>query len=271
MIRLKFFTLISLSIFISDFSVAQVKSGKPFEIDFTREAIIFGVGSVASVAGFAILEKVKPLTIDEINSLNPEVVNSFDRDAIGPYQEDVASDVLLLSSYLLPATFLLHRQAKNDLLDLALIYSEVLLIQASINGIVKGSVLRTRPFVYDLQTSLEEKQTIDARISFFSGHTSMTAAISFFTARVFSAYVDDDAAKILIWSGAVILPAVTALSRVNNHWHFPSDVMVGYAVGAAIGYLIPELHRSKANGVSNLSIYPSINLNKPTLSLLLKF
>jgi len=271
LIRLKFFTLFLLVILLSDFSIAQIKSGKPFEIDFTREAIIFVAGSAASVTAFAILEKVKPLTIDEIIFLNPQNVNSFDRDAIGPYHEDVMGDILLFSSYFLPATFLLHGEAKNDFLDLALIYSEVLLIQASINGMVKGSVLRTRPFVYDSQTSLEEKQTIDARISFFSGHTSMTAAISFFTARVFSAYVEDDAAKILIWSGAVILPAVTAFSRVNNHWHFPTDVMVGYAVGAAIGYFIPELHKSKTNGISSLSIYPSINLNKPTLSLLLKF
>lgn len=271
MIRLKFFTSLLLLILLSNFSIAQVKNGKPFEIDFTREAIIFGAGSAASVAGFTILEKVKPLTIDEVISLNPQNVNSFDRDAIGPYQKDVTGDVLLISSYLLPATFLLYGQTKDDFLDLALIYSEVLLIQASINGIVKGSVLRTRPFVYDPNTPLEEKQTTDARISFFSGHTSMTAAISFFTARVFSAYLEDDAAKILIWSGAVILPAVTALSRVNNHWHFPTDVMVGYAVGAAIGYFIPEIHRSKTNGISSLSIYPSINLNKPMLSILLKF
>ena len=269
MIRLKFFTLIILSILISDFSVAQVKSGKPFEIDFAREAIIFGVGSAASVAGFAILEKVKPLTIDEIIYLNPQNVNSFDRDAIGPYHEDVMGDILLFSSYFLPATFLLHGEAKNDFLDLALIYSEVLLIQASINGIIKGSVLRTRPFVYDPQTPLEEKQTIDARISFFSGHTSMTAAISFFTAKVFTEYVDDNTAKILIWSGAFLLPAVTAISRVNTHWHFPTDVMAGYVVGALVGYFVPELHKTKVN--DNLSIYPSINLNKPMLSLQLKF
>lgn len=271
MIRLKFFTSILLLIFLSDFSIAQVKSGKPFEIDFARESIIFVAGSVASVAAFAILEKVKPLTIDEINSLNPEDVNSFDRDAIGPYKEDVAGDVLLYTSYLLPMSFLLNSQAKSDFLDLALMYSEVLLIQGSINGMVKGSVLRTRPFVYDPNTPTEEKTPTDARISFFSGHTSMTAAISFFTARVFSAYVEDDAEKILIWSGAVLLPVATAISRVNTHWHFPTDVMVGYAVGAAIGYFIPKLHKSKVNGSSNLSVYPSINLNKPKLGVLLKF
>lgn len=269
MIRLKFFISLLLVILLSNFSIAQIKSGKPFEIDFTRESIIFVAGSVASVAAFTVLEKVNPLTFDEINLLNPEDVNGFDRDAIGPYQEDVAGDVLLYTSYLLPASFLLNGQARNDFLDLVLMYGEVLLIQASINGIVKGTVQRTRPFVYDQETSLEKKQTTDARISFISGHTSMTAAISFFTARVFSAYVEDDAVKILIWSGAVILPAVTAFSRVNNHWHFPTDVMAGYVVGALVGYFIPELHKTKTN--ENLSIYPSINLNKPTLNVQLKF
>ncbi len=254
-----------------EITLSQIKFGKPFKIDFAREVIILGAGSAASVAGFAILEKIKPLTVDEINSLNPNDVNSFDRDAIGPQTEDYFGDAVLYTSYLIPLTFLTYGETKNDFLDLTLLYSEVLLIQASVNGIVKGAVQRTRPFVYDPETPLEDKITTDARISFFSGHTSMTAAISFFTANVFTTYIDDKTAKILIWCGAAILPAAVAFSRLNTHWHFPTDVMTGYAVGALIGYLIPELHKTKSNGNGNLSIYPSINMNRPVITALLKF
>ena len=97
----------------------------------------------------------------------------------------------------------------------------------------------------------------------------MTAAISFFSARVLNEYVEDKTARILIWTGAVLLPAATAISRVNTHWHFPTDVMAGYAVGAFVGYLIPELHNTKLG--ETVSIFPLINVNKPAISIQVKF
>ena len=39
------------------------------------------------------------------------------------------------------------------------------------------------------------------------------------------------------------MPAVTAWARVGAGKHFASDVIVGYLTGAAIGYLVPELHK----------------------------
>jgi len=267
---LKFFSFIFLLTLISgDLSYSQIKGSKPFNLDFNREVLIIGTGSVAAVTAFAILENIKPFTPEEISLLDPADVNGFDRGAIGPFTEDRAGDVLLYTSYLLPISFLAYGETKNDFLDLALIYGEVLLMQASINGIVKGTVQRTRPFAYDDESPISEKTSTDTRISFFSGHTSMSAAISFFTAKVFTEYIEDNTAKILIWSGAVILPAATALMRINSHWHFPSDVMVGYAVGALVGYLIPELHKTKV--MDSLSIYTSINLNKPMLSVQIIF
>ena len=266
----KIFSFFILLLFIAaDFSLSQIKNSKPFNLDFNREALIIGAGAIAAVTALAILENIEPLTSEEIYLLNPADVNSFDRGAIGPFTEDYTGDVLLYTSYLLPVSFLVYKETKNDFLDLALIYGEVILTQASINGIVKGTVKRTRPFVYDGETPMNEKTSTAARISFFSGHTSMTAAISFFSARVLNEYVEDNTARILIWTGAVLLPAATAISRVNTHWHFPTDVMAGYAVGAFVGYLIPELHNTKLG--ETVSIFPLINVNKPAISIQVKF
>ena len=266
----KVFVTVFLFVFIfSDFSSGQVKNFKPFNINFTREAIIFGTGAAAAVAAFAVLDNVEPFTPQEISLLDPAEVNGFDRGAIGTFTEDHAGDILLYTTYLLPLTFLTYGETKNDFLDLTLMYSEILLIQASINGIVKGTVKRTRPFVYDDQTPIDEKTSKDARISFFSGHTSMTAAVSFFTAKVFTEYIEDNTAKILIWSGAALIPAVTAISRVNTHWHFPTDAMMGYAVGAFVGFIIPELHRTRVS--DSISIYPMLNINRPTLTVQITF
>jgi membrane-associated phospholipid phosphatase len=265
----KVFLLVLLLSGFFDFSFGQVKNIKPFNINFTRETIIFGTGAVGAVAAFAILNNVEPLTPQEISLLDPADINGFDRGAIGPFTEDHTGDIILYTAYLLPLTFLTYSETKNDLLDLTLMYGEILLIQASINGIVKGSVMRTRPFVYDDQTPIEEKTSKDARISFFSGHTSMTATVSFFTAKVFTEYIEDNTAKILIWSGAVLLPAVTAISRVNTHWHFPTDVLMGYAVGAFVGFIIPEMHKTKVS--DSVSIYPMLNINRPALTVQIKF
>ena len=254
---------------ITSLNFGQSDNLKPFNLNFTREAILLGTGAAAGVTAFVILENIQPLTPQEINLLDPADVNGFDRGAIGPFKDDNVGDALLYGSYLLPLTFLAYEETNRDFLELALMYGEVLLIQGSINGIVKGTVLRTRPYVYDENSPFDETTNTKARVSFFSGHTSITSAITFFTAKVFTEYIGNNTTKIIIWSAAALIPAVTAISRVNTHWHFPTDVIVGYAFGALVGYFIPELHKNRLN--ESVSVNPSFNFDKPSLSILIKF
>lgn len=265
----KSFILISILLICPDLLFGQINRTKPFNIDFTREAILIGSGTVTGLTAFFILENANPLTDEEINSLNPSDVNGFDRGAFGPFTEDNFGDALLYGSYLLPLTFLAYENSNEDFWELALMYGEVLLIQGSINGIVKGVVLRTRPYVYDAGTSLDEKTTTRARISFFSGHTAGTSAVTFFTAKVFTEYIENETVDIIIWTTAALIPAITAYSRVHNHWHFPTDVMAGYALGALVGYFIPELHKSKIG--ESVSITPSLNPGMSMLNLQIRF
>jgi len=74
---------------------------------------------------------------------------------------------------------------------------------------------------------------------------------------------------VLIWSAAVLIPAVTGFSRVNTHNHFPTDVIVGYIVGAAIGYLIPVIHKVENN--SSESVMPEQFIHKPMLGFQISF
>jgi membrane-associated phospholipid phosphatase len=256
-------------IILTSFNFGQSSNSKPFSLDFTREAVILGTGAAVGITSLILVNNIEPLTPQEINLLNPADVNGFDRGAIGPYKEDHVGDVLLYTSFLIPTTFLLNEKMNKDFFDLALMYGEVLVVAGSVNELLKGTVQRTRPFVYDVNTNLSDKTTKDARTSFFSGHTTATAAISFFTAKVFSEYLTDNTAKILIWCGAAIYPAVTAFMRVDNHWHFPTDVMVGYAFGALVGYFIPELHKNKND--DNVSLNTSLAFGRPLLSIQIKF
>ena len=62
--------------------------------------------------------------------------------------------------------------------------------------------------------------------------------------------------KWLVWTGAAIIPATVGVLRVEAGNHFLSDVLLGYAMGAASGILIPELHKKK---YENLSFTPVLD------------
>jgi len=262
--------LLVLSVLLSlNFSFSQNTGEGPFELNTGKEAAIIGVGAVVGLTALIVVLNNDKLTEDGINSFKPEDVNKFDRIAIGPYQEDVLGDVLLYGSYMLSLTFLAHDETREDFGTLTLMYGEVVLLNAGINALVKGLTTRNRPFVYDENSPLEEKYKLDARHSFYSGHTSFTASNSFFTARVFTEYLTDNTAKTLIWTAAALIPAVTGLSRINTHNHFPTDVIVGYIVGAAIGYLIPELH--KYENENNISAAPQEFIHRPIFGFQISF
>jgi membrane-associated phospholipid phosphatase len=92
---------------------------------------------------------------------------------------------------------------------------------------------------------MHHKTRRDARFSFFSGHTSLTAALCFTTAKVFSDYSDIPTHEALVWTGAALFPIATGLLRFEAGKHFPSDIIAGYFLGGAIGFLVPWLHRRK--------------------------
>jgi len=236
---------------------AQDEHNSPFNLDETREALLLGAGALVGVAGLTLTLNLQPLTVDQVNALNPADVNSFDRSAIGPIEKESTEDILLYASFAFPLSFLAIEETRDDFPKLLLMYGEVLLISGSLNGIVKGITKRTRPYVYSDETPMDDRTTTAARVSFYSGHTSLSAAITFFTANVFTSYISDKTTRIIIWSAAALYPAVIGYLRVESSSHFPTDVIVGYIVGAGIGFLIPELHRiQKENNFSfNTMLY----------------
>ena len=76
--------------------------------------------------------------------------------------------------------------------------------------------------------------------------------------------------KIGLWTFVAAVPFATGYLRVSAGKHFPTDVIAGYAVGAFVGWLIPELHkRKKLNG--GLSIAPSFSYGSQGIYLSYRF
>ena len=192
------------------------------------------------------------LTAAEIETLNKADVNSFDRFAINHYSKsgDSGSDVFWGGSHFLPLLFLVNQKSRNDFPAIVAMYGEVFLINSSLTLLTKVTVRRSRPFVYNPDVPIDKKFTKTARTSFLSGHTSMTAANCFFAAKVFSDYYPNSRWKPAIWTGAVVIPAITGYLRIRAGKHFPTDTIAGYALGAAVGILVPQLHKKKMDKVS---------------------
>ena len=243
--------------FIPYFLVAQ----SPYELKPTTDYSLIGIGALTLTSGYILESNTQILSDQEIFSLNPVDVNAFDRNAINNFSESAlqTSDLLLYGSMLAPLSLLLDKKVRQDWLTVGVMGVEVLMITYGVTSTTKASVLRTRPYAYNPDVSLELKQEPDARYSFFSGHTAVSASVTFFAAKVFSDMNPNSKWKPLVWVGAAVVPAATGWARVEAGKHFPTDVVAGYVVGAAIGYFIPVLHLKKDVSKATLNLEPHSN------------
>ena len=241
----------------------------PYSLDLAKELAIFGAGGAMFGVSLILKNNMDPLTEEEVILLDPMDVNAFDRGAITAKKEMPAADLLLFGSVFLPLTFFAHEETRKDMGTLAVLAGEVFVFQLGLNYMVKILAQRVRPYCYDKNTPLSEKTTVNAKLSFYSGHTSTAAAMSFFVAKVFSDYLPNADVKFVIWTSAVVYPALTGLLRQDSGSHFPTDILIGYVTGALIGYFIPVLHKSKLK--DNLAIQSIVSDNHVAIRLSYSF
>lgn len=216
--------------------------------DFTFESEWPYIAANATVlVANLFIDRAEAFSVNEINALDPSTVNGFDRFATRRFSNSAAtaSDWFRTGVLILPAIFLSNHHTKQDFVPLVIMSLEGALFNIGITELAKKLVQRTRPFLYNPEAPLDKKTTTNGRVSFFSGHTSHTAAFSFFIAKVMTDYHPDikPGLKVAIWSVSATIPAVTAFLRVQAGKHFPSDVIAGYVVGGFLGFIIPHLHK----------------------------
>ena len=150
----------------------------------------------------------------------------------------------------------------RDALRLSALATEAALLTNGLTLATKRLVLRNRPYVFNPDVPVGEKLPAEARLSFFSGHTSLAASMSFFTAKAWSDYHPRSPWKPMVWAGAAALPAVTGYLRFKAGKHYFTDVAAGYVVGALVGYFVPHLHkkdrRARRRVSSTFSMYGTL-------------
>lgn len=110
------------------------------------------------------------------------------------------------------------------------------LLTANLTQTVKSLVGRERPSRWNSNDDYQ---------SFFSGHSSLTASAA--ASSLWYAYTATDApkyTKVIGWSAAG-LSLLTGILRVAAGKHYPSDVLIGWTVGAGVALLNAQIHRPR--------------------------
>ncbi len=217
----------------------------PYHLDGAREGVLFGTAAATLGSSYLIGRKVEPLTTDEIALMDASRIWKVDRWVTRQWSTAAqrTSDKFLFGSLVLPATLYLDQAARTDAGTVALISLESILITAGLTNLTKTLVKRPRPFVFNPDAPLPKKLDQDARFSFFSGHTSLTACMTFVTAKMYNDIYPESGARPYVWATAAIIPAVTGYLRIRGGKHYLTDVLVGYAIGAVVGVVVPQIHK----------------------------
>jgi membrane-associated phospholipid phosphatase len=239
---------------------AQKSNNSPYKTTLAGDGTWVATSIGLNVLGVKFIQDKDPLTIEELNNLSKEDIWGIDRWAAGYHSEQANKDsyIPFYGSFVLPFALLLNEKERENAGQISVIFVETMATTGALFSITAGLVDKSRPLVYN--SSLPEVDRIDndEQRSFFAGHTAATAAASFFAAKVFNDFNPDSPLKPYVWGISAAIPAVVGYQRTIAGKHFLTDNLVGYAVGATCGILIPELHKKTD---SNLQVYPAVGIN----------
>jgi membrane-associated phospholipid phosphatase len=169
---------------------------------------------------------------------DPGRVNALDRPTIGR-ASDLAgniSDATVTVAFAAPVALAAATGGRESLEDLV-VAAEAVAINGGLVSLTKVAVRRPLPRVYAGDPDLIGR-TRGYR-SFYSGHTSYAFSALTATSMTIGLRYNRWLAPALITG---LVGTSVAVERVLAGYHFPSDVVVGAAVGTAVGIAVPLLH-----------------------------
>lgn len=140
------------------------------------------------------------------------------------------------------AAAIANQHGVRPLLPVAII-AESGFFAAGLTNTVKELARRPRPYLYNSAVPASAHHPGEDAVSFWSGHTANMAAITFSTANLVNQSNASPGFKTATWIGAALAPVAMGYLRVRAGRHFPTDVLTGYLVGAAVGFAVPYFHR----------------------------
>lgn len=273
--RTVFFIIVNLFLSFRLFSQSP-DSITPVKMYHINHYISTGMIAAGLISDYYAIPRIigKPnITNDELHAINPSILNTIDKWALRQNPADRTkfkklSDIIQVPIYFSPCLLAFDKTIRKDWFDLLLMYAQGHTITFSFyNYSFLGPTFqnRLRPMAYYSYFTDEARESGNNRNSFYSGHVASCSYSSFFMAKVYCDYHPNIGnKKYLVYTAALIPPAVMGYLRVKSLDHFPSDDAVGLLLGAVIGIVIPELHKHSLN--KNLAISPYSSENTAGLS-----
>ena len=232
--------------------------------------VFFPTALGVAFLGYRLADRVDAATADEITALQSGDVTRFDRWATTNFshewqdRSDYLRNALLGSVALLSLAPPLYGDEWSDAVTLGVMSAEVFGLLLGVTNITKTLSHRARPYLYNESLTVQERLDVsgDHRegwgyLSFFSGHAASSFAAAMFVSKVFSDVYGPSAWSKALWGATFSAAALVAYARVEGGAHFPTDVFVGAAVGSALGYLVPALHRIGPDRALSLGVAPT--------------
>lgn len=226
----------------------------PYEISWNDGAIT-AAGMGLSYWGMTLMQQKPGLSEAELAWIDANLdeiraeIPFYDRWSFGYFNREAnsLSDVPFYASFALPLLYVAYRPIRQHAPSIGLLYLETMSITGALFSQVNARSFRNRPLVYNQSEENDSRADRKAENSFFGGHVAATASATFYAAKVFNDYFPNSPARPYVWVGAAALPAAVAWLRIRAGKHFLSDNVVGYAVGAGVGLVVPHLHKRTEN------------------------
>ena len=240
----------------------------PYELTPITDGLLIGTG--AALYGLSVYTEkyIDPLTDEDIAELSKNDINSFDRSAADNWSPaaDQQSDLVMTALLISPIALMAGDKPRTDFITIGVMYAESFVITQGLNGTVKNTVNRARPYTYNSEVSDKDKKSDDAVRSFYSGHTVTAFNSAVFVSTVFSDYYPESAWRYAVWGTSLTAASLTGYLRYRAGMHFPTDIITGAVIGSATGWLIPALHRPGKENISFQMITGEENIFAVTLS-----
>jgi membrane-associated phospholipid phosphatase len=230
------------------------RADQHFKIDPVADIVLTGASAGAAGLIDLILStgeiRPQPLALDAQGQPIVSHLLSFDRTAVTQTVDPNAStysDVGLFTALgfavLDPILSGVRDGWDAGLVDVVM-YAESLSLTVLVTDLTKIAVRRPRPIDYKINSNSDT----NVELSFFSGHASATGAVT--ATATYLAFVRSPgtARPWVTLAAGTLLTAFVSYERVRSGAHFPTDVIAGAMAGAAIGVLVPHLHRRTTEG-----------------------
>lgn len=218
-----------------------------------------GLGIAGTIYGFHLRESKPHNDSAEVFNLDPNSLPKMDRNATTQNHPaaSLASDVLFAEGFVLPWFLYLDKHVRSEAYDYSIMYLETMGLTGMGYAMSAGIVKKYRPYAYNDKVALKRRANKHSSNSFYAGHVAVTAAGTFFAAKVFSDVHPDSQFRHVMWGLAGASTLGQCYARYKGGYHFITDISIGAVLGSTAGIIVPVLHKREKKG-SALTMDPYI-------------